>query len=164
MHASYTPTNPAYIHLSNSEPKGLMLRVALFSTGHQLSRLHPLLQTIPDALPDPLLEFLRIVTPQPSGLHVGWALVVRRRKHGDDGEEDGFGGLNWRPTLCGRFVAVFVITWRVEDRDADFAVGVDCAFCQLCSRNRALDPRIHPICSCVMRLLALPQCFCYGSF
>lgn len=85
-----------------------------------------LLQTIPHTLPHPLLELSRIIPPQRRSLDIRRRLVVGARQHGDDGEQDGFGGLHGRPALGGGFVAVLVFFGRVQDRDAYVAVCVDC--------------------------------------
>ena len=84
-----------------------------------------LLQAISDAFPYPLLEFLGVLAPEATRLDIRRGLVVWRRKHRDDGEEDRLGGLHGGPALRSRFVAVLVVTWRVEDGDADFAIRVD---------------------------------------
>lgn len=83
------------------------------------------LQTIPHALPHMLLELGRILPPQPCRIRIRRTLVVRTRQHRDDAQQDGLGRLHGRPALGGGFVAPFVFFGRVQDRDADFAVGVD---------------------------------------
>lgn len=45
-------------------------------------------QTIPDALPHSLLEFLRIIPPQPRSFHIGGTLVVGTRQHRNNRQKD----------------------------------------------------------------------------
>ena len=73
-----------------------------------------------------LAELFRVLPPQPSGLNIGGAFIVRAAKHADDAEEDRFRGLHWRPALRGRFVAVLVLFGWMKDGDAHVAVLIDC--------------------------------------
>lgn len=73
-------------------------------------------QTLPHTLATPFPKLLRILAPQPGRLDIGRALVVGTAQHADDGEDDGFGGLDGRPALGGGFVAVFVFFGGMEDR------------------------------------------------
>lgn len=50
----------------------------------------------------------------------------RTGEHGDDAEEDLFDALHGAPALAGRLVGVGVVSWRVQDRDADVTRRVDC--------------------------------------
>lgn len=91
-------------------------------------RRHPrliLAQALAHTPTHPLLELGRVLAPQPGCLDVGGTLVVGAGQHRDHGEQDGLGGLDGRPALGSRFVAVLVFLGRVEDGDADFAVGID---------------------------------------
>lgn len=65
-------------------------------------------QTLPNTPPHPPLKLLRILPPQPRGLHIRRTLVVRRRQHRNHRQQDGFGRLHGGPTLGGGLVAVFV--------------------------------------------------------
>ena len=89
------------------------------------------LTTLPQALPhtpaDPPLKLPPILPPQSRRLDIRRALIVRTRQHANHAEQNRLGRLHRRPALRGRFVAVFVVFGRVQDRDADFAGGVDCA-------------------------------------
>ena len=84
------------------------------------------LEAVPNALAHPLLELGCVIAPQRRRLDIRRRFVVGARQHGYDREQDGLGRLHGGPALGGGFVAVLVFFWRVKDRDADFAVLVDC--------------------------------------
>jgi hypothetical protein len=107
-------------------------------TSHTSSTLLKL-QTIPNTLPHPLLKLWCVVPPQARGFDIGGRFVVGAGEHGYNGEENGFGCLNGRPAFCGGFVAVLVFFWRVQDRDAYFAVLVDCSVLAADLTHRALS-------------------------
>lgn len=74
--------------------------------------------------PASFAEFLGIFTPDLSGFDIGGALVVGTAQHADDAQEDGLGCLDRRPALGGGLVAVWIVGRRVQNGDADRAVGV----------------------------------------
>lgn len=67
-----------------------------------------------------------VLSPHPSCIHVCRALVVRLRKHAHNTNEDLLDALYWRPAFGRLLVVVRVIAGRVQNRDADFAVGIHC--------------------------------------
>lgn len=83
-------------------------------------------QTLSDTLPHASLEFLRVLSPQTGSFDIRRTLIVGAGKHGDDGNKDSLWRLHWRPTLRSRLIAVLVFFRGVKNRDADFAVRIDC--------------------------------------
>lgn len=63
--------------------------------------------------------------PHLRSLDIGRALVIRLGQHAHDRDEDLLHALDGRPALRGVLVVVGVVTGRVEDRDANRAIGVD---------------------------------------
>jgi hypothetical protein len=78
-------------------------------------------KTLPHALPDSFLEFLRIVPPQPRRLHIRRALVVGARQHRNHGQQNRLGRLHGRPALGRRLIAIFIFFGRMQDGDAHVA-------------------------------------------
>jgi hypothetical protein len=87
-----------------------------------------LTQTLANALAHTTSKLLilafSLLTEQLGRIQVGGALVVGLVKQGQDADEDGLGGLDRAPTLGSALVAVLIVLGRVQDGDAELAVGV----------------------------------------
>ena len=81
-------------------------------------------QTLPNICPYNLLILVALLSPHTCRIHICWTLIVRLRQHAHNTDEDLLDALNRRPALRRLLVVVRVIAWRVQDRDADFAVGI----------------------------------------
>ena len=84
-----------------------------------------LLQRDPHVLVRDLLELVPPLPPHLGRVHVGRALGVGLGQHAHDGEQDLLDRLDGAPALGALLVAEGVVAGRVEDGDADAAVGVD---------------------------------------
>lgn len=81
-------------------------------------------QTLLNIIPHNLLVFIPLLSPHPCGVHIRRTLVIGLRQHAHNTDEDLLDTLNGRPALGRLLVVVRVVTWWVQDRDADFAVGI----------------------------------------
>lgn len=84
-----------------------------------------ILLTIPHTPPDPLLKLLPILPPHFPRLDIGRTLIVRTTQHTDHAQQNRLGSLHGTPSLAGALITVLVVFGRVQDADADFAIGVD---------------------------------------
>lgn len=82
-------------------------------------------QACPHICPTSSPELLRILPPNLGGLYVRRTLIIWTAQHTDDAHEDCFGGLDRRPTLRRMLVAIRIVRGGMQDRDTDFAGGVD---------------------------------------
>lgn len=82
-------------------------------------------QALPNIRLDPTLKLGPPFPPHPRSIDIRRALVVRLGDHAHDADENLLHALDRAPALRGLLVVVRVVAGRVQDRDADDAVGVD---------------------------------------
>ena len=82
-----------------------------------------------DCPSDLTFELFQVVPKLFGGINVGRWIDIGGRQHGHHGHQNGFNTNDGAPAFRRRFkFIVFVFSGWVKDRDAYFAVGVDC-FC-----------------------------------
>lgn len=82
-------------------------------------------QIPPNILPDHLFIFLPPLPPHLRRLDVRGALIIRFSQHAHDADQDLLDALDGRPPLRGVLVVVRVVARGMQDRNADYAGGVD---------------------------------------
>jgi hypothetical protein len=92
------------------------------SSNPTLPHLQP--QTLPHILPDNLLILRSLLPPHPRTIYIRRTLIIRLRQHTHHTDENLLHGLNRRPPFRRLFVLHRVFAGRVQNRDADFAVGI----------------------------------------
>lgn len=83
-------------------------------------------QTFFHVPPDNFLVIDSPFPPHPRCIHVRWALIIRLRKHTHHAYQNLLHALDRRPALRCFLVVVWVVARRVQDRYADFTVGINC--------------------------------------
>ncbi len=83
-------------------------------------------QRASDALSYFFFKFGSPIPPHFGRLNVCRALVVWFCKHRHDGYQDLFHTLDGRPSFGGTLVVVWIVSGRMEDGYADFAIQVHC--------------------------------------
>ena len=82
-------------------------------------------QALPNIRLDPTLKLRPPLPPHPSRIHIRRALIVRLGDHAHHADENLLDALDRAPALRGLLVVVRVVAGRVQDGDANDAVGVD---------------------------------------
>jgi hypothetical protein len=86
-------------------------------------------QTLAHIRPHNLLILGALLPPHARRVYISGTLVVWLRQHAHDAYQDLLNTLYGRPSFRGLFVVHGVFAGGVEDRYADFAVGVYCLYC-----------------------------------
>jgi len=83
-------------------------------------------QALPNIPPNNLLILCPPFPPHPRRIHIRRTLIIRLRQHAHHAYEYLLDALDRGPAFGRLFVLQGIFAGRVQDRDADFAVGVDC--------------------------------------
>lgn len=82
-------------------------------------------QTSPNPLSDNLLELLSPLPPHLGCLNVRRTLIVWFSQHAHHANQDHLGRLDWAPPLACALIMIRIIPRRVQNADANFAIGID---------------------------------------